>query len=218
MAKLTIIGMERWLNNQNDSLFKDISLPAGIDKDLCINEIIIRASELEVLYADPGFMKDLTTHFFKKYQRTFEKWIEAYLAEYNPIENTDRYEDWTDTGKSTGKETSKGTHTGTGNTKSNGTTTDSHDVTTDTSGTYKPESKDTVNSNDNVDNTNELKIDDVRDTNGTNENRHIGHIHGNIGTMTVEQLLRGSYDIAKWNIYAQIADLYVAEFCIGVYV
>lgn len=218
MAKLTIIGLEKWLNSQNDSLFKSITLPEGIDKDLTVNEILLRCSEFEVQYPDPDFLKMATEHFFKKYRRTFEKWIEAYLAEYNPIENTDRYEEWTDKGTSEGKEKTNGTHTSNGSAEVTGNTTNLHDVTTDTSGTYKPESKDTTSSKDTTQNSNTLGVDDTRDTNGKTENKHVGHIHGNIGTMTVEQLLRGSYDIAKWNIYAQIADLYCADLCIGVYV
>ena len=40
---------------------------------------------------------------------------------------------------------------------------------------------------------------------------------GNIGVTTSQQMLQSELDIATWNLYEHIADLFVTEFCIMVY-
>lgn len=47
--------------------------------------------------------------------------------------------------------------------------------------------------------------------------KHEGHMFGNIGTMTSQQMGEAEYQIARFNIYEQIADLFIKEFCICVY-
>lgn len=47
--------------------------------------------------------------------------------------------------------------------------------------------------------------------------KHTAHLYGNIGVTTSAQLLREFLDVERFNIYEQIADLFVDEFCIMVY-
>lgn len=96
MAKLTIIGMEKYLNYLNDSLFKNLVFPNGIDKTLATNTCMLRAGEMEALYPDADFLKEQITIWGQRYYLTFQKWLEGFQAEYDPIENYDRMEDWTD--------------------------------------------------------------------------------------------------------------------------
>ena len=49
------------------------------------------------------------------------------------------------------------------------------------------------------------------------ENKHIGRMYGNIGVTTSQQMLQSELDIATWNMYEHIADLFASEFCIMVY-
>lgn len=46
---------------------------------------------------------------------------------------------------------------------------------------------------------------------------HTGRMHGNIGVTTSQQMLEAELDISKWNIYEEITDLFLSEFCIYVY-
>lgn len=46
---------------------------------------------------------------------------------------------------------------------------------------------------------------------------HEGRTHGNIGVTTSQQMLQAELDIAKWNLYDEIADLFLSEFCIYIY-
>lgn len=49
------------------------------------------------------------------------------------------------------------------------------------------------------------------------ENKHTGRMYGNIGVTTSQQMLKSEIDIARWNMYEHIADLFASEFCIMVY-
>ena len=40
---------------------------------------------------------------------------------------------------------------------------------------------------------------------------------GNIGVTTSQMMLQSELDIARWNLYEHIADLFCQEFCIMVY-
>lgn len=94
LAKITLIGFYNAYED-TDPIFADLTLPAGIDKDLFINSLLLDAGEFEVLYADPDFFKNAITIWGQKWYRTFQKWQEAISAEYDPISNYDRKEEWT---------------------------------------------------------------------------------------------------------------------------
>ena len=137
LMKATIMGMERILKSDNNSLFKNISLPIGLDKQIVIDTILLRCAELEVYYPDPDYMQMVTEHWFHKNYHTFEEWLKGINATYNPIENYDRWEDWTD--KRTGTREDDNTLSDAASSSGSGTT--STDVTADTSSSYLPDSE-----------------------------------------------------------------------------
>lgn len=100
LAKITLFGMARWLNNLTpaDDLFKNMTLPTGLDKSKLVDVIMLRGGEFGVLYADPYFMQTMIGVWSQKYQHTFERWVKALAIDYNPLENYDRMESWTDAG------------------------------------------------------------------------------------------------------------------------
>lgn len=51
----------------------------------------------------------------------------------------------------------------------------------------------------------------------TEQTKHKAHLYGNIGVTTSAQMLQEFLDVERFNIYEQIADLFVDEFCIMVY-
>ena len=44
-----------------------------------------------------------------------------------------------------------------------------------------------------------------------------GRAYGNIGVTTSQQMLQAEYDVARWNIYEHIKDLFMQDFCIMIY-
>ena len=257
MAKMTLIGMY----NYDQTLFNGLTFPAGIDKDIAVNEILIRANEFGVLYTDPDFMKIQIGIWGQKHYRTFEKWITALNIQYDPLHNYDRHEEWKDgRGLKTSSKTEADYNTDrTANlTDRNNTSstdirtpdlketnaqmfpgTDETSVSAYDSSSYQPKEKTThdigtletltegsesVNHN-GLDTTTHTGTDKLNtkgtmaDTTGseTENSSHEGHLYGNIGVTTSQQMLRDELEIDRWNIYENIADIFVDEFCIQIY-
>ncbi len=241
-AKITTVGFYQYMNAYNNDLFGLLNLPPGIDKDTLVNNIMLRGGEFEVVYSNPDFYKSAIGLWSNKHYRTFEKWINALTIDYNPLENYDRMEEWSDSGSriNTGTVSDSGTITNTGtqstestgkdNFKGSGNSTSSDEISAYNSNSFQNDKKNTTNSSNssetNTTNRN-TRTDNLSESNSntrtdnlsekTNSNR-IGRAHGNIGVTTSQQMLQSELDIAKWNIYEQITDLFLSEFCIMVYV
>lgn len=218
IVKATIMGLENLLRGQNDSLFKNIVLPTGIDKSILVDTILLKCAELEVYYFSPQYMKMVTEHFFLKHQQTFEKWVEGLSVTWNPIENYDRYENWKDKGTDdrTGHRTDQSTASDTSSATGSGET--ASDVTTYDSGTYKPDGKTTSSSGSSSTASTTGNNESNTTDNGKHESEHDGHIHGNIGVTQAGEMLSNWMEVWRFNIYDEIAELYKDEFCVGVYV
>ena len=229
IAKITLTGQEIWLQKNNQSVFDLLSLPEGIDKDNVVDNIILECGEFETLYSDPYFMRSAIGTWSNKHYRTFEKWIAALNLEYNPLENYDRQEDWTDTGDENTKtkftddttaETDSST-TSEGSSNQNGNTEDL--VSAYDSNTYQESEKHVIDTDedhtDEVTSNTKLTNDSEQNTEGEKDtiDKHTGRIHGNIGVTTSQQMLQSELDIARFNIIQEITNLFMTELCICVY-
>ena len=265
-AKITTVGFYQYMNAYNNDLFGLLNLPPGIDKDTLVNNIMLRGGEFEVVYSNPDFYKSAIGLWSNKHYRTFEKWINALNIDYNPLENYDRMEEWSDSGSrtNTGTVSDSGIRKNTGtqstessskdNFKESGNSTSSDEISAYNSNSFQNDKKNTTNSSNSSETnttTNSTRTDNLSESNSntrtdnltesnsntrtdnmsesnsntrtdnlsekTSSNR-IGRAHGNIGVTTSQQMLQSELDIAKWNIYEQITDLFLSEFCIMVYV
>lgn len=229
LAKITLIGQETWLQKENKSVFDLLNLPAGIDKDNCVDNIMMECGEFETLYSDPFFMRAAVGTWSTKHYRTFEKWITALKLEYNPLENYDRLEDWTDTGDENTKvkftdETTSETDSSTtseGSSNQNGNTEDL--VSAFDADTYQESEKHVIDTDedhtDEVTSNTTFTNDSEQNTEGEKDtiDKHTGRIHGNIGVTTSQQMLQSELDIARFNIIQEITNLFMEELCIMVY-
>ena len=86
--KLTLIGMY----NYNTSLFDNVNLPGGYDKDTFIDTLLLEHGEKCVLYTDFDFLKYSFGAISRKWYLELTKILEALKADYNPVYNYDRYE------------------------------------------------------------------------------------------------------------------------------
>ena len=114
-AKLTLIG----LYNNDSTLFDNLSVPTGIDKSTLTNNILLKGGEFEVLYSNPEFMKFAIGAWSNKWQHTMLRWVKLLNVDYDPLNNYDRHEKYTDTTSNTGSENT--TANGTNNTESSNT-------------------------------------------------------------------------------------------------
>lgn len=243
-AKITLIGMYNFLNSANDDLFKNLTVPTGIDKNTLINTILLNGGEYEVLYADAIFFQSAIGVWSDKWQRTMERWINALSIEYNPLENYDRMEDWFDNSSKQSKDSGMNNAVNIRSDATNkneiaiasdisesegdGTTTNTRSAYD--SGTYQPHDEvttDTTGSNTSNGVTNavgDIKTDNTEILNGSNTTEgneihmglHSGRLHGNIGVTTSQQMLQAELDVAKFNIYNEISNLFVSELLIYV--
>lgn len=213
-SKITLIGLNRWMNDIEDDLFAEMSLPEGIDKDTLTNNILLQGADFEVMYSDPLFMKDAIGMWSTKWYRTFEKWVDALAIEYAPLENYDRKEDWSDT-------LNKGIKTSARRDNGNERSFNQYKNETETevsafdSSTYQPSEKVTETPSGVI-------IDKFGEGTSGSETENSktvrdGRIHGNIGVTTSQQMLQAELDIARWNLYEHITDLFLSEFVIPIY-
>lgn len=243
-AKITLIGMYNFLNSANDDLFKNLSVPNGIDKNTLINTILLNGGEYEVLYPDAIFFQNAIGVWSDKWQRTMQRWITALSIDYNPLENYDRMEDWFDNSSKQSKDSGMNNAVNIRSDATNkneiaiasdisesegdGTTTNTRSAYD--SGTYQPHDESTTgttgsNTSNGVTNAvGDIKTDNTEILNGSNTTEgneihmglHSGRLHGNIGVTTSQQMLEAELDVSKFNIYNEISDLFVSELLIYV--
>lgn len=204
-SKMTLIGMNIFMLNMNDDLFKNLSLPEELDKSTLTNNILMRGGEFEVAYSDPTATQSLIGIWSAKMQPTFTRWVNALAIEYAPLENYDRMEHWTDETDGTGSAESSGSV--------NTTTSDTSELTKSAydQSTYSPYEKTTNGGS--VGTT----TSDTTGTTMSNDSEHDGRIHGNIGVTTSQQMLQQELDLGYWNVYEKITELFLQEFVIPVY-
>ena len=85
------------------SVFDDIVLPDGVDKDILINTIMDKCRLAEPMYTDEMFLSRKIRNFFAKNSTVFDNLYQACQSKYNPIYNYDRYEESSDN-RATGKD------------------------------------------------------------------------------------------------------------------
>ena len=107
-AKFTLIGCVKYYKSMNADFFSTMTLPTGIDKDTLTNNILVRGGEFEVINGDPEFLHDMVDFWSKKYAATMKRWVDALAIEYNPLENYDRKENWTDKTEGSGASSTSG--------------------------------------------------------------------------------------------------------------
>lgn len=233
MATLTILGMYLF----KDGLFNNLNLPDGINKDDVIYQILLDGSHFEILYSDFKFMQDAIGLWSNTWYRTFEKWQKALSIEYNPIENYDRIEDWTDSSINKMNRNSVENRNLSNSmrsdrnlqsvTKNTGSDTNLHNVSPYDSSAYVADSQDIAN----INNQSESADTGAMSTNGTDsgtvtntgndssntDSVHKGRIHGNVGVTTSQKMLGDELQIARFNLIKKISDVFIKDFCIMVY-
>ena len=226
-AKITLTSFYTWFNTAAtpDDLFKNLNLPEGIDKDTLVGNILMRGGEFEVMYSDPYFLQNLIGIWSSKWYRTFDKWVKALAIEYSPLENYDRREEWQDTRNNHGSETTSGslgrtTSDSLSRTATDGGTTETK-VSAYDSSTYQPSNQVTVTNSSGFTDTGSGTLNDTTSGSTTTSfgegAKHEGRVHGNVGITTSQTMLESELQIAEWNLYEHITDLFLSEFVIPIY-
>jgi hypothetical protein len=169
-SSLSILGLYQWDN----TLFDPMIVPAGVDKQSVVNNILMDCAELEVLYSNPDTMKTAISIWSELSQNSWHRMQDALTASYSPIENYDRYEDWED-----------------GNTSEAESQVAAYNDST-------------------------MANADRATSKGTG--KHTGHLHGNIGVTTNQQMITEEMEMrSKYNMVDIITGEFKRRFCLLVY-
>ena len=106
MAILSILGLYKY----DSSIFDNLHLPDSVDKETLINRLIFDTAELECLMPSPSSFSYFIDAYSASRVGAWTKIAETLSAEYNPIHNYDRHEEWTEngSGSSSGSVTNSG--------------------------------------------------------------------------------------------------------------
>jgi hypothetical protein len=212
MSLLTVEG----LYNYDNTLFDGFNVPDGLVKQIAIDAILMRTRELEVLYPDFTYMKNRITIWSNKYQINWKKLYDTTVLEYNPIENYDRMEDWTDTDDETISSARDNTvkSTSTNEIMNNVNITDQNTAfNAGLSDHAKQITDGDTTENGSITNTEKENVNDGR----TEKHTRTGRAHGNIGVTTSQQMIQSERDLVVFNLYDVIAESFIENFCLMIY-
>jgi hypothetical protein len=224
LSLLTVEG----LYNYDNTLFDGFNVPGGLVKQIAINTILMRTRELEILYPDFFYMKNRITIWSNKYQINWKKLYDTTVLEYNPIENYDRMEDWTDTDDETSTSARDNTRNTTNSVKSTSTNEIMNSVNvTDQNTAFNAGLADhakqitdgDTTENGTITNTETGKDTENESVNGGRTGKHTrtGRAHGNIGVTTSQQMIQSERDLVVFNLYDVIAESFIENFCLMIY-
>ena len=178
------------LYNYDNTIFEKMVLPEGVDPETAVDSILFDNAELEIMYPNPDWLKELINVWSTRELPIWERILNAINQEYNPIENYNRTETYSQTDSGASSATGGGT--------------DTHQVTGYNSGEFVNQSKDinTASSS----------------GNSTLHSNRSSNIKGNIGVTTSQQMLNQELDLVnRLDIYKYISESFKNRFCLMVY-
>lgn len=228
-ATVSLLGLKRL----NEGILGELVVPDGVDIELVKDNLLAETAELEVIYPDAVFMQAMIGRWSAKELPVWDRLYKTTLLQYNPIENYDRQEKWTEDENTTKNLDSEAT--GSSDTETDGNSKKDSETLT-RNGTNKavsaynevdftPTEKVDVaaQTTDHETNSNEGNINVrskdglVSDEKGKRALDREGSIHGNTGFYTKQKMIEQERNIAEYNIIDVIITSFKNRFCLQVY-
>lgn len=214
MARVTLWGFYQY----DETLFDDIVLPDGIDKDNLVSDIMRNSGDLYPYHQVPEYLKRNINYWFARRLFDFGRMYDALRVEYSPIENYDRKENITRDYENSGVDRASTTLGSTTTSTNVGSNDNENKVSAYNETDYTNREKDTQSYNSTLTNTGSgtdttqteygLKRKEVEDI----------RVHGNIGVTTSQQMIESEMSLrAKYDIYKIISREFEREFLVQVY-
>lgn len=193
-------------------------LPTGLQHETLDPLLLAETAELEILYPEPTTLATVIKAWATARGLAWGRMQAALAAEYNPIHNYDRSEEWTE------EREGENNRQGSSDRGNSSTTTgsDSASLTSDRAGynsaaANAPSSKD-VSSGSSTTTVTGTQDDSWEEagTNAENSSRS-GHVSGNIGVTTSQQMIEAELELRRLDIYRLIVQEFKTMFCLGVY-
>lgn len=193
-ATLSLLG----LYNYDNSLFDGLVVPASVNKQTVIDNLLAETAELESLYSDFDALKLMIGYYAQRQLSVWERVAAVCSESYDPLYNTDRNETETETETRdlAGSASSSGSGSSTNSTAAFNSTSLQTADKTDNSASQSTNTTDT----------------------GTVTHTRTHHAYGNIGVTTSQEMLRQEIEVAG---IANAVDYIIHDlrnrFCVLVY-
>ena len=200
----------------DNTLFDNIELPGGLDKDMVIYAIEQRCITCQLIYPEPLTFKFLIEKWFKRHKNMFGKMYNTTIIEgYSPIENYYMEQDSNRNINDTRNLSKTGNETENDNTHYSGTSTTTTEVSAYNASDYQPDNKVTtsITSDNDRDLTRDTK--DVEDESYKRADALDDLKHGR--TDSAAALIEKERQTNKWDFYEWLASLFEDDFCIVCY-
>lgn len=212
-AYLTILG----LYNYDSSIFDSMRLPDGVEKTTLVDNLLYELSDMEVLYADPCFMKTMIGVWSKKMLPVWTKLFATTKLDYDPISNYDRKETLTDSTSGSNTQTSSGESGYSSSGSQSGTDTEKNYVSS-----FNVEQAQLREYTErapllNNENSGGEQISQKSSGTASNTRSFESRVSGNIGVTTTQQMIEQERESVKFNIYDVIIADFKKRFCIMIY-
>ena len=151
------------------------------------------------------------------------------LTNYEPIENYDRHEEWTDspdmmrTSQSSGQDVNRA-EAGQGTTTTNsGADTATNEVSAFNDASYSPNEKTTTEYGGSTkvqssgENRNTFEYGKGETSRETGQNKHSGRIHGNIGVTTSQQMIQSELELREQSFIDYCTGLFAHDLLLLIY-
>jgi hypothetical protein len=132
--------------------------------------------------------------------------MELLEADYDPLVNYDRKEEWTDETE----HSESGSSTTAASSETDGSTL--HQVSAYNVTSFSDATNDIIHDE------GTSGSETGTESSGDSKSTHKGSVKGNIGVTTSQAMWLAQSDLARFNVYDNIARMFKREFCLGVYV
>lgn len=214
MTRITLYGFYQYDN----TLFDDVVLPDGMDKDILISDIIRTSGDLYPYHQIPQRLKRNITVWFSRRLFDFECMYKAMRTEYDPFENYDRIENTRRVYQNSGQDKEVSTLGSTTTSKHTGNDSAETQVSAYNQAEYSNRDKETQTYNSSTATTGSGS-DVVRTEYGSRrvESEEM-HAHGNIGVDSNQHMIEQEMELrARYDLYRIITMEFEREFLIQIY-
>ena len=188
--------------NFDTSLFDGVEFPSNISVQDFVDSLLMQCGEMPVLYSSPPLLKSLIHVWSNVSQYTWEHLASTLTAEYNPIENYDRMEEWADSSINNSRYTNSANNTSSGSTKEQ--VYGYNDLATPADNSASTSASTSADTSDST-------------GNATISGSRKGRAHGNIGVTTTQEMLESERRVAMFNFYDEVIRDFQKRFLIWVY-
>lgn len=219
--------MRSWISlyglyQMDNSILGGLYVPDGIDGDRLKERLLYECMDLELLYPEPNMLGRMIYVWSLSMNHSWIRMKEALYANYSPIENYDRNEQWNDNATRTDNLTSKliGSQIGSGSVGGTNGSTETTSSKAYNSNSFVDGQKVTVDGSVSNTTSDSMTTDNTTTNTGTvgQIGSRTGRVHGNIGVTTNQQMINAELELRVNNqLESIIIQQFKQQFCLLVY-